>query len=347
LESHQDERILIVNGEIAEKGRYPYFVTLKHYGGGALIAPDIVLTAGHTKPLHKHDVKPHVGTYDFETDMKGVDYEEFEILKSIQFDGFVRINDDDFIRDFTILKLNGHSKHSVVKINRDHSIPHDFQEVIAMGVGDTSSNPKRQEISNVLRQVNLNVISNAECEMAHSDERNLTYHNRIYPSMMCTTGGPHNERDSCSYDSGSPIIIPHEHHGDLLVGLVSWGEGCADPDFPAVNARVSQVSDWIDAVVCEISDYPPADFCHSQKWKIPTREMVGMTIVVGLSVLGFVMFRSHKNKQVVYENAKHSSPTLTEQLSLCDSSCSSGEDYQTIESSSSEHYQAIEMEPTM
>jgi hypothetical protein len=257
-----------------------------------------------------------------------------------------------------------------VKINRDHSIPHDFQEVVAMGVGDTSSNPKKQKISNVLRQVNLNVISNAECEMAHSDERNLTYHNRIYPSMMCTTGGPHNERDSwyvaslalvcdarllqsnsnfihSSYDSGSPIIIPHEHHGDLLVGLVSWGEGCADPDFPAVNARVSQVSDWIDSVVCEISDYPPADFCHSQKWIIPTSEIVGMTIVVGLSVLGLVMFRTDKSKEVVYENAKHSSPTLTEQLSLCDSSCSSGEDYQAIESSSSEHYQAIEMEPTI
>lgn len=34
-----------------------------------------------------------------------------------------------------------------------------------------------------------------------------------------------------SYDSGSPIIIPGRKH-DLLVGLVSWGEECGDPDFP-------------------------------------------------------------------------------------------------------------------
>jgi secreted trypsin-like serine protease len=38
-----------VNGEDAVKGRYPYFVTLQKYGAGALIAPDIVLSAGHCR----------------------------------------------------------------------------------------------------------------------------------------------------------------------------------------------------------------------------------------------------------------------------------------------------------
>jgi len=37
-----------------------------------------------------------------------------------------------------------------------------------------------------------------------------------------------------AYDSGSPIIIPGDGAdvADVIVGLVSWGEGCADPDFP-------------------------------------------------------------------------------------------------------------------
>ena len=36
-----------------------------------------------------------------------------------------------------------------------------------------------------------------------------------------------------AYDSGSPIIIPGESvEDDLLVALVSWGEECADAQFP-------------------------------------------------------------------------------------------------------------------
>lgn len=190
------QRVLIVNGEVAKKARYPYFVSLKHYGGGALIAPDIVLTAGHTKPIHRHDVQPKIGTYNFDTDMKGVDFEEFEIERSVRHDGFVRVNDDDFILDFTLLKLKGQSKHAIVRINRDKTVPHVSQQVVAMGMGDTNPSPKKQDISNILRQVELDVISNTECEQAQSEKRNITYHNRIYPSMMCTTGGPHNERDS-------------------------------------------------------------------------------------------------------------------------------------------------------
>lgn len=40
-------RELIVNGYDAKRGRYPYFVTIEDWCGGSLIAPDIVLTAGH------------------------------------------------------------------------------------------------------------------------------------------------------------------------------------------------------------------------------------------------------------------------------------------------------------
>lgn len=322
-----------------------------------MIAPDIILTAGHCKPDKHNHVKPKVGTWSFSHDIKGVDYQEFEIVKAIRHSDFEKVSDDDFINDFTILKLNGQSTHSTIKVNRNPHIPKVGQQVIAMGVGDTDPSPKHEKISDVLRHVPLSVISNQECSQAASIQRNLTYAKRIFPSMMCTTGGPHNERDSwyaihmccccccccflhgvlmvswyiSSYDSGSPIIIPAGHGGqrhDLLVGLVSWGEECADADFPAVNARVSEVADWIDEVVCELSENPPADFCRKRHLSWHRSWAIGIVAIV---MVGIVVFMFRKRQDTGAQ--RHEKLPPSEQSSLSDySTTSSDEDnYDAVE----------------
>lgn len=61
--------------------------------------------------------------------------------------------------------------------------------------------------------------------------------------MLCSgylnVGG----RDQCQGDTGSPLL-----HNNVIVGIRSWGIGCADPYFPGVNARVSVASNWIEAM---------------------------------------------------------------------------------------------------
>ena len=67
-------------------------------------------------------------------------------------------------------------------------------------------------------------------------------------------------KDGCVFDSGGPIVYKDDDNEDLLVALISFGIDCADKVYPAVNARVSAVYDWIADLVCEHSQAPPADF---------------------------------------------------------------------------------------
>lgn len=174
------------------KGRYPYFVSLNHLCGGALIAPDIVLTAGHCKG--REHVYARVGTYSFRHDIKGYDYEEIRIVKQIRHPSFQWLGDDEFVHDFLLFKLKHPSSQPTIKLNRHPHIPAAYDEVIAMGVGNTD--PDNDSRSNTLMEVPLNAIPNEICEESIDLDRNISYAHRIHPSMLCTTGGANNDRDA-------------------------------------------------------------------------------------------------------------------------------------------------------
>ena len=55
----------------------------------------------------------------------------------------------------------------------------------------------------------------------------------------------------CRGDSGGPLTATVGPFGrrHFLVGVVSWGAGCADPGFPGVYARVDSVLDWLHRTV--------------------------------------------------------------------------------------------------
>lgn len=42
-------------------------------------------------------------------------------------------------------------------------------------------------------------------------------------------------------DSGSPLVCVGEVHG-----LVSWGQGCAQPNYPGVYVKVCEFLYWIE-----------------------------------------------------------------------------------------------------
>ena len=93
--------------------------------------------------------------------------------------------------------------------------------------------------SRTLRAAAVPVLSVAECRGA--------YGQLVTKTQVCA-GYPWGGRDSCQGDSGGPLIVREGPFAYLLVGVVSWGRGCAEPGAPGVYTRVAAHVDWIREV---------------------------------------------------------------------------------------------------
>jgi len=95
-------------------------------------------------------------------------------------------------------------------------------------------------LPNILQWINSPVPTNAACAASLSTT--------ITPGMICAGNIPENEKDSCQGDSGGPMTVKNSDGRFELVGLVSWGRGCASGT-PGVYARVSTYLDWLEGKV--------------------------------------------------------------------------------------------------
>ena len=70
--------------------------------------------------------------------------------------------------------------------------------------------------------------------------------------MLCAVV-PGGGKDSCQGDSGGPMVTL-ENDKQTLIGVVSWGAGCAHPNYPGVYARVTSVKTWIQSIASSALD---------------------------------------------------------------------------------------------
>ncbi|MFI8519139.1 serine protease [Streptomyces sp. NPDC085481] len=83
-----------------------------------------------------------------------------------------------------------------------------------------------------LRSARVQVLPDGACERAYPGGFGAAYRG---DTMLCA-GDPGGGRDACQGDSGGPLVAKGR-----LIGLVSWGSGCGQPENPGVYTRVSTV----------------------------------------------------------------------------------------------------------
>ncbi|KAK2540967.1 hypothetical protein Q9233_001020 [Columba guinea] len=94
--------------------------------------------------------------------------------------------------------------------------------------------------SNVLQEAEVPLISNEKCQQL-MPEYNIT------ENMICA-GHDAGGVDSCQGDSGGPLTF-EDGNKWVLIGVTSFGYGCALPKRPGVYVRVTMFVDWIGKII--------------------------------------------------------------------------------------------------
>lgn len=96
---------------------------------------------------------------------------------------------------------------------------------------------------------NPDTLQEVEVEVVDEDDPDVDYSSTDITANMMLAGEPGTwSKDSCQGDSGGPLIY-WSGVTKVLVGVTSWGIGCADDGYPGVYTRLSRFASWIAGYV--------------------------------------------------------------------------------------------------
>ncbi|GJQ74528.1 hypothetical protein Trydic_g21393 [Trypoxylus dichotomus] len=221
-----DERI--VGGIEANIEDFPYQISLqykgRHFCGGSIISSNLVVTAAHCTDGIKKPSSLSVRAGSASHKEGGEIYNVKEILQHPEYDS--RIIDYDV---------------SIIKTEEDFK----FSDVIkAVSLADKAIGPNHYavasgwgtmreggSVADILRQVYVPLMSDEDCRKFYGK-------NKITDRMLCA-GYVEGGHDSCQGDSGGPLV-----YNNTLIGVVSWGIGCARPSYPGVYTSITKIESY-------------------------------------------------------------------------------------------------------
>ena len=127
------------------------------------------------------------------------------------------------------------------------------KKMYAMGWGGTKQHSglrRPDRYSDVLRHVMLPMVRDEMCKKSLPSSASFDK-----TTMLCAGDG-RGKRDACFGDSGGPLVHQTKetvkgktHYRWRIVGIVSWGDGCAKRGKYGYFTRVSFYKDWIKNII--------------------------------------------------------------------------------------------------
>eukprot|EP00918_Siedleckia_nematoides_P026337 GHVU01056802.1.p1 GENE.GHVU01056802.1~~GHVU01056802.1.p1 ORF type:complete len:272 (+),score=11.49 GHVU01056802.1:31-846(+) len=229
----------IVNGVEARINEFPYQLNLGYpsnptgaWCGAVLINDKWGLTAAHCMAGESASaVEVRIGAHD-RTTRDGIRSTLLSFLMHAGYNSNTLENDIAVIEFPSIGEFNA-AWYPACQPNAGN----DYAEStsVVSGWGTTSSGGSQPSI---LRYTRLPVMTELECA-------DIFGPGGFRYGMMCAGWRDSNPSDSCQGDSGGPLTVKNGSGRFEIVGLVSWGYGCASTT-PGVYTRVSFFEAWIN-----------------------------------------------------------------------------------------------------
>jgi trypsin len=222
----------IVGGADASIEDYPYQIGLLSDGslicGGSIIGSQYIVTAGHcTYGASASSLSIRVGSSSSSSGGQVIQVSSITVHPDY--------NENTVDNDISILTLAEELVYgngvAAIDLPTSTDLPAAGTSVVVTGWGALQEGGT---VSPTLQYVEIPVIDKQECEQDYADFNSLT------ASMFCAGASG---QDSCQGDSGGPLAAD-----DILVGIVSWGNGCARPGYPGVYASTAYFRDFIEEV---------------------------------------------------------------------------------------------------
>ena len=178
-----------------------------------------MISAAHCEPSSLRSIKAHVNPFNLA-------YPNLNSTVSSVSD--IRTHPDfnsNLEYDVMLLRLSNSVSPSVaspVRLNTNSNEPQDGDSLTVVGWGTTVSGTNAQP--RVLQEVSVSYITNEAC---HKKYDPVCGKKAVTADMLCCR---ESGQGSCQGDSGGPLVILGSE--DVQVGIVSWGIGCAEPEYP-------------------------------------------------------------------------------------------------------------------
>lgn len=238
-----DRKQRIVGGNVTKLHEFPWIAALtkkgKFYCGATLIAKRHVLTAAHcVEGVNPKEIKVTLGEHDRQSKNESAPVIMRKIKRVLKHPDFSLSN---FNNDIAMLELVSGVDFEAPQIHpaclpEHNNVDYTGKSGIVAGWGRLD---ERKPTAPTLMKVEVPILSGEDC-------KKLGYSaSRITNNMMCA-GYLEGKKDSCQGDSGGPLQIETTRPGKMeVIGIVSWGRGCARPNYPGVYTRVGNYLNWI------------------------------------------------------------------------------------------------------